>query len=192
MEVINFDLSPTNGKRKVEFFPDITRCVIAGSSGSGKSNVLLSILLYKQPIENIYLCSRTAFQEKYVILESLVSAYNLDKKKKKKKGKQIGFFKCTPDTLPTPANTCNNSVLIFDDILTDNQEKIASHFLYSRHSCNSLFYLTQMYTKIPRKSGIRSNLNFLILFPTDHHNLIQIYHEYVSLLIDSFEKFRNI
>lgn len=190
INVINFDLCPADrGTRLVEFFPDITRCCISGSSGSGKSNVLMSILLHKKPIENVYLCSRTGSQEKYQILKNLIQCYNTEKRKTEKK---IGFFECIPENLPSPSDTRENSILIFDDILLDDQKTISAQFLYSRHKNNSLFYLTQAYTKIPKKSGIRANFNFLILFKTDRHNLLQIFYEYASFDIDSFEQFQQM
>lgn len=187
IQVINFDVQPTE-KRFVKEFPNCSRCAIIGPSGAGKSNVLMTILLYKKPMEVIYLCSRTAHQEKYQLLENLIKMCNERTKKTKKK---IRFFKVTPDTLQPPASTLPNSILIFDDCLADNQNKIAAHFQHSRHDNNSLYYLTQSYSKIPKKSGIRENFNMFLLFKMDLVNLRQIYLEHVSDLA-SFEQFKNL
>ena len=179
ISVINFDVLPPK-KRLVKDFPDCSRCAIIGPSNSGKSNVLLTILLHKQPIHTIYLCSRTAHQEKYQLLRLLIEFYN----KQQKRNKKIQFFQVTPESLQTPANTLSNSILIFDDCLADKQNKIAVHFQHPRHNNNSLYYLTQSYSKIPKKSGIRENFNMLLLFKMDSVNLRQIYLEHVSDLPD--------
>lgn len=175
--VINLDTKPPE-KRKVPMFPNTMRAVIAGSSGAGKTNVVLTILLHRKPLTNIYLCCKTADQAKYKLLSELVEGHNKSKKK-------IGYSIITDiENLPLPEKIENNSVIIFDDILTEDQDPIANYFLRGRHRNISCFYLTQSYTKIPKKSGIRDNLNFLILFKLDSVNVRQIYYEYISGLTD--------
>ena len=105
--------------------------------------------------------------------------------KKKKK-----FHPADCKNLPEPEEIVKGSLIIFDDILTETQEKIANFFLRGRHRDISCFYLSQAYTKIPKKSGIRENFNYLILFRQDLVNLRQIYTEYVTDF--SFEKFRQM
>jgi hypothetical protein len=190
ISIINFDSTPSK-KRAIDEFPDCVRCAIIGPSGSGKSNVLMTILMYKEPIKAIYLCSRTAHQEKYKLLASLIAQCNKESLRKNNKTKKIAFFQVTPDTLQPPSRTLKNSILIFDDCLADKQNKIAAHFQHSRHDNNSLFYLTQSYSKIPKKSGIRENFNMCILFKMDLVNLRQIYLELASDL-SSFEQFRRM
>jgi len=176
--VINLDNKPPE-KRKVPMFPNTMRVVIAGGSGAGKTNVVLTIVLHKKPLTNIYLCCKTADQSKYKLLQELVDEYNKGKKKR------IGYYVITEiKDLPPPEKVENNSTIIFDDILTEDQDPIANYFLRGRHRNISCFYLTQSYTKIPKKSGIRENLNFLILFKLDNVNLRQIFYEYVSGLTD--------
>ena len=83
-----------------------------------------------------------------------------------------------------------NSIVIFDDVLTEKQDKVANFFLRGRHRNISCFYLSQAYTKIPKKSGIRENFNYIILFRQDLVNLRQVYTEYVTDV--TFEKFRTM
>lgn len=180
--VINFDLKPQT-KRCVEIFPDVLRCGIFGPSGIGKSNVLLTILLHIKPFWSLYLCSKTAYQDKYKLLSKLVADYN------KKTKTKIKFRELSIDDLPEPEDIEKNAVIVFDDILTENQDKIANFFLRGRHRDISCFYLSQSYTKIPKKSAIRSNFNYLILFSQDLINLRQIFIEYVTDL--NFEQFRK-
>lgn len=184
IKVINFDDEGQNDKRLVEMFPNIMRCGIFGPSGCGKTNVLMTILLHHEPVSSIYLCSRTAFQDKYQNLEKLVDSYN------DRGNRKIKFSKCTPDTLVLPEKVDEYSSVIFDDVLTEGQDKIANFFLRGRHRKISCFYLSQSYTKIPKKSGIRENFNFLIIFKQDNINLRQLYNEYITDI--SFEQFRSL
>jgi len=183
IKVINFD--KVGGKKKervVKMFPDILRCGIFGPSGCGKTNVLMTILLHVRPFRDVYLCSKTSYQEKYSKLRELANSYNKSNKNK------ISIHDVV--VLPEPENVPPRSIVIFDDILTENQDKIANFFLRGRHREISCFYLAQSYTKIPKKSGIRENFNYLILFRQDQVNLRQIYTEYVTDL--NFEQFRQL
>lgn len=185
--VINFDIKPKSS-RQVEMYPNILRAGLFGPSGSGKSNTLFTCLLYMRPFHNLYLCSKTSFQEKYKLLNELIGSYNKNRAGEKKK--KINFHQVnSTNDLPEPEQVPCGSVIIFDDILTENQDKIANFFLRGRHRDISCFYLSQGYTKVPKKSCIRENFNYLILFRQDLVNLRQIYVEYVTDL--TFEKFKH-
>lgn len=158
IKVINFDAGSQN-RRVVEMFPNILRCGIFGPSGSGKSNILLTILVHIRPFQYIYLCSKTAYQEKYKFLQELIERHNYGKKKVK-----IKFSHLSPDNLTEPEQIEENSIIIFDDVLGEDQNKIANFFLRGRHRNISCFYLSQTYTKIPKKTGIRENFNYLYDF----------------------------
>lgn len=173
IRVINFDMGQ-KPERRVPLFPDTTRCGIFGPSGCGKTNVLLTVLMYKEPLKAIYLCSRTASQPKYTLLRQLVDEYNTSNKNAK-----ITYEESTPTSLPVPEKLKTDSIAIFDDILAESQDNIAKFFMRGRHRNISCFYLAQSYTKIPKKSGIRENFNFLIIFKQDRINLKQIYTEHI-------------
>jgi len=118
-------------------------------------------------------------------LENLVHHYNA-----RKNIQVIQFVKLTPDVLIVPEQTEVGSSIIFDDVLTEGQDKIANFFLRGRHRKISCFYLAQSYTKIPKKSGIRENFNYLIIFRQDNVNLRQLYNEYITGV--SFQQFKGI
>ena len=174
IRIINFE-NEERERRLVPVFPNIMRCGILGPSRCGKTNVLMTVLLFHEPLASIYLCSRTALQNKYLKLENLVHNYNTGKNVK-----PLQFVKLTPDILIQPEQVEIGSKVIFDDILTEGQDKIANFFLRGRHRKISCFYLSQSYTKIPKKSGIRENFNFLIIFRQDTVNLRQLYNEYIT------------
>lgn len=179
IKIINFDTkSSTAGSRTVAAFPNTMRCGLFGPSGCGKTNVLLTILLHKQPIKHIYLCSRTNFQDKYKLLKNLTASA------------KVNYHELQVDKLPLPEDIHPDSIIIFDDVLTEDQNKIANFFIRGRHRNISCFYLAQSYTKIPKKSCIRENFNYLILFRQDSINLRQIYNEHITGT--TFDKFKKL
>lgn len=180
--MLNFDTKP-KCERAVEMFPDILRAGIFGPSGGGKTNILLTILLHIRSFKNVYLCSKTGFQEKYSLLRNLIVSYN-----KRKRG--LIKFHTLSFPLPKPETIEKNSVVIFDDVLTENQDMIADYFMRGRHRGISCFFLSQCYTKIAKKSGIRGNFNYLIILRQDLINLRQIYVEYITGI--HFDKFKNM
>lgn len=186
IQILNFDKKNKVEKRVVSMFPNIMRAGILGPSGCGKTNVLMTILLHKKPLRDIYLCSKSINQDKYQILHNLIKKYN------KSHSERIGFYEILDlEKLPPPEKVPENSLIIFDDILTEQQDKIATYFMRGRHRKLTCFYLAQSYTKIPKKSGIRENFNFLILFKQDTVNLRQIFNEYGGGDYD-FKKFKLI
>ena len=80
ISIINFDNTVKKQRRKVEMFPDVIRCGMFGPSGAGKSNLLLTILVHVRPFKNLYLCSKTSYQEKYNTLRELICSHNKGKK----------------------------------------------------------------------------------------------------------------
>ncbi len=121
--------------------------------GSGKTNILINILAHMELPKNIYLCTKAANQEKYKLLNEC----------KKSKICIIDVI----ENLPDPNEVTVRSIIIFDDILTENQQKIAEFSLRGRINEIIFFYLTQSYTKIPKRSAIRDNFNYLELLDQD-------------------------
>ena len=187
IQVINFDNKSNKDKRKVEMFPNVIHCGMFGPSGAGKSNLLLTMLVHVRPYKNLYLCSKTSYQEKYATLKELIAEHN---KGKKKSSQKINIHELQIEGLLEPEELESDSIVIFDDVLTEKQDKVANFFLRGRHRNISCFYLSQAYTKIPKKTGIRENFNYVILFRQDLVNLRQVYTEYVTDV--SFDKFRSM
>ncbi|VDO44680.1 unnamed protein product [Brugia timori] len=169
------------------FFPNVIRAGIFGPSGCGKTNVLIQILLEINTYHHIYLCSKTSNQEKYVRLKQIINIYNDNQPKH-----TISFTTLPPNNLPEPEKIQPNSVIIFDDILTDPQANIATYFLRGRHHNISCFYLAQTYSKVP-KQCIRDNFNYIIIFKQDDTNLKHIHNNHVTdLNFETFKKMCNL
>lgn len=182
---INHDDKTPNKKKRYrhsKLLPDTVRGIICGPSNCGKTNILLNLIFQPNGLkfENIYLFTKSLHQEKYKMLKEVLE-----------KTKQIGFFPfteneeviCTADAKP-------NSLFVFDDIITQNQNKMREFFSMGRHYSIDSIYLTQSYAKMP-KHLIRDNCNILILFKQDETNLKHIFQDHISPDM-TFEKFKNI
>lgn len=166
-------------------FPNVMRAIICGPSNCGKTNVLMNILT-KIHHTDIIICSKTSYQDKYKHLENLIEEFN----------KVCNKFNMGPrkyqnlslESLPNPEEISPCSVVIFDDISTEQQDKISNYFAYGRHNKISCFYLSQTYSKIP-KQLIRDNVNYIILFLQDKTNLKHVYDDHVCDI--DYDVFKN-
>lgn len=130
--------------------------------------------------ENVYIFSRTLFQPQYRQLKKILSSME-----------HIGLYMYgnTVD-IPLPVEAKPNSIVIFDDIACDKQERIRMYFSMGRHSYVDSFYLTQSYCRIP-KHLIRDCANLIIVFKQDMLNMKRIYDDHVNMDM-SFEKFKQL
>lgn len=156
-------------KRHSALLPNSIRCIIAGPSNCGKTNLLLSLIESEHGLkfENVYIYSKSLEQEKYQYLKKMLS--NIQ---------GIGFYQFTSSNqVIAPNKAKKNSIIIFDDVICDkNQENIKNYYCLGRHRGIDCFYLTQTYTKVS-KHLIRDNCNLLILFRQDDMNLKHVYND---------------
>jgi len=138
--------------------------MILGAYGSGKTNVLLSYLGHRQPpFKHIYLCTRTLYQPKYQLLQESINEHNKEKKNLKN---QIHFHAVDVNNIPDPEEVEEGAIIIFDDVLTEKQDRIANFFLRGRHrQISCVCIISQSFTRLDKKNCIRSNMNYLILMP---------------------------
>lgn len=158
------------------------RGLIIGSSGSGKTNVMIALLENPNGLRftNLYVYSKTLGQPKYEYLRNLLKPL-----------KKIGYYEYEngEDVIP-PTAVKPWSVVIFDDVVCDKQGPMREYFCFGRHKNIDTFYLSQTYSSIP-KQLIRDNANFLVIFKLDHTNLKHIYDDFVSVDM-SLERFRQM
>ena len=156
-------------KRNGNLLPDNIRCLIVGPSACGKTTLMVdNFLLAPNWLDwknrHLYVFSKSLEQLKY---QQLMKLYD---------GLDIATFE--PDV--KPLHEClDNSVVVFDDIILDNQNKVRNFFTQGRHKNIDCFYLAQTFSKIP-KQLIRDNSNFICVFHQDHTNLKHIHDEYVG------------
>lgn len=164
-----------------QLLPNSIRCIICGPSNCGKTNVILSLLLHPNGLkfQNVYLYSKTAFQPKYKFLNIVLKSVP-----------EVNFYIYEDNSIIHPNEALSNSVIIFDDVVCEDQTNIRNYFAMGRHKQLDCFYLTQTYSKIP-KQLIRDNVNLLILFKQDDLNMKHVFEEHVNSDIPWFE-FKNL
>lgn len=183
LRIRNFDKTiEKEEKIHSDLFPNNVRCLIVGSSGVGKTNIMLNLLFDANGLrfENVYVFSKSLYQAKYKFLETVLSDIP-----------EITYFKFSEnDQMVSPDETKSNSVIIFDDIVCEQQDNIRNHFIICRHKKNNVIYICQTYARIP-KHLIRDNANFIIVFQQDELNLKHIYSDHVNSDM-TFETFKDI
>jgi hypothetical protein len=185
LPINNLDLQMSSPKLDYRHGPLLSstiRCIIAGSSNCGKTNVMLSLLEHPNGLryENVYIYSKSLYQPKYEYLKELLEPI---------KGINYYPFSEGGNIIP-PAKAKRNSIFIFDDVSCDKQNIIKAYFSMGRHSEVDCFYLTQTYTCIP-KHLLRDNANMLVLFRQDDMNLQHVYRDHVNNDM-KFDQFKNI
>lgn len=178
---------PTSSKthpRHSFLLPNNIRALIVGKSNSGKTNILINLLLHPNGLnyENIYLYSKSLHQEKYLNLMKIFSLIP-----------DISFFYFNnAENMVTPEECKPNSIIIFDDILCDkaNRQLLRQFFSRGRHKNLDTFYLHQTYANID-KHIVRDSANMVILFPQDELNLDKVYKDCFSTDF-SFNTFKQM
>lgn len=162
--------------------PHTIRCLIVGPSSTGKSNVMFNLLFEKNGLRftNVYVFSKSLYQPKYVLLEKVMA-----------KVPEVGYFPYNDneEVIP-PEDAESNSVMIFDDVSCERQNKIKDYFTRGRHKSIDCFLLGQTYTDIPKR-GIRDNANMVILFRQDERNMRYVYNDHVNTDMH-FETFKKM
>lgn len=164
------------------------RGLICGPSGSGKSCTILSLLLHPNGLrfENVYLFSRTLNQEKYQFLKRVLEPL----------APQIGYYTYGSTMedgqveLLRPDAIKPHSIVIFDDIITEDYKILREYFAMSRHFALDIFFCTHSYVLVP-KNLIRINLTMIVLFKMDVSNLRHIYDDHLQGDLD-FDLFKTM
>ena len=168
-----------------QLLPNPLRCLIVGSSGCGKTNLLLNLIYNAQgiPFKNLYLFSRSIDQTAYITLRDCYE------KIEKKLGKKIAYFFSNCEDLVSVDECSPNSLVVFDDCLMEEQNKIKDYFIRGRHKQISCVYLSQSYGRVDMQM-IRNNVNMLCLFSQNKHYTIRIYDDFVGsdMIYSKFDK----
>lgn len=169
-------------RRHSPLLPNSIRCIVCGPSNCGKTNAVLNLLFSENGLrfENIYVFSKSLYQDKYRFLKDLLG-----------KVPEIGFYVYSEnEEVISPEEAEPNSVMIFDDVACEKQNNIRNYFSMGRHNNIDSFYLCQTYSRIP-KHLVRDNANLLILFRQDDLNLKHVYQDHVNTDM-VFHKFKNM
>lgn len=170
--------------RHSELLPNNLRCIIAGPSSCGKTNLLISLIESENGLkfENLYIYSKTLNQDKYQYLQTILAPIE-----------GIGYytFSSSDDVIP-PNKAKRNSVFVFDDMICDkSQESVRNLFCLGRHHQTDVIYLTQSLVKL-NKNLIRENANFVILFKQDCLNLRHAWNDFGISSDLNFDEFKQL
>ena len=167
MEIPNYNVDIKNKKFKQlhSFMPNDTfRMLICGNSGSGKTNLLIHMLI--DPLlyyDKIYLYAKYLDQEKY---------QNLIKEMNEASNEEVGYniMEVSNDAIfPISDLDCkdNQKIIIFDDYVCEkNQRQTVDYFIQGRHKNCSVIYLSQSFYKTPRDIRLNCSHYCIYEFPS--------------------------
>ena len=174
-------------------FPKNIFCVMAGSTGSGKTNLMIHFLKEKQLLNYLmYMCTAQLFISHHmnILKEYYEALENFIKDTTGKVIKIANFFDTDDEIVdPSTLNKDKNHIMIFDDVMLKDQTVIKEYFCKGRHNNVNVFYLCQSLHKIS-KHCIRENANMFILFKQDDKTLKYFHETHISGDMD-FEEFKQ-
>ena len=221
MEVnVKFAWKSENKRNNSPLLPNNIRGLIVGKSNSGKTCLVLNLLLNPGWLDydHLYIFGKSLHQKEYVVLKKGIEAglskeqlANLFHNQESissptqliddyisnggvgKGGITAEFFddcQLIPD--PSLLNDQHKNLMIFDDCILERQNKCQSFYTRGRHSNCDSFYISQNYFKLDRQT-IRENSNLIILFPQNPKNLQHIHADHCNeLAFQDFKDFCNL
>jgi hypothetical protein len=174
-------------------FPKNIFCVISGATGCGKTNLLLNFLLEGGMLDynDVYVYTSTLHQPAYKYLAKYYNNMENFFKNNYKRNVTIAHFFDTDEEIKNPneLDPNTNHIMVFDDVMLDDQTKIKEYFCKGRHNNVNVFYLCQSLHRIA-KHCIRDNANVFILFHQDDKTLEYFHKTHVSGDMN-FKEFRD-
>ena len=142
--------------------------IICGSTGSGKSNLITSMITKQLVFDRIYVLSRHIDQACYNYIKKNIEMTEKEMKKKYNVSTEIiQLWSDDINELPDIGSFDKNyrNLVIIDDfsvISRPLEKKIVDYYTRCRHHNASIWFLAQFYFGIPRP--IRLNCGYVILF----------------------------
>ena len=141
------------------------RLLICGSTGCGKTNLLLNLILYYLHYNKIYVYAKDLTEQKYQKLQEFFEEVNDILKEKTGEVLEIATFSSNKDDIVNVDELDKEyqNLIIFDDFVTEkDQYLIEDLFIRGRKKNCSLIYLTQSYFSTPK--DIRLQCNYFVLY----------------------------
>lgn|SRR5699024_2027941 len=188
-------------------FPKSIRGCIIGKSGCGKTNLLMNLLLGEfdsfdfLDYDHLYIYGKSLHQPEYELLNTCYRFNNSKNdtfkcfKNKINPIRQLKnpevYIEMSDDlnSIPDPVdfNKKDKNIVIFDDVMLENQNNIESYYTRGRHNNIDCFYISQNYFKLPRQT-IRENSNLFFIFKQDQMNVNKIYNDHCNdITLDDFK-----
>lgn len=150
------------------------RICISGGSGTGKSNIMLNILMNHAYFDKLYIFCKDPSEDKYQLIEQeLESLQNKLEKKLKREIEPLLLISTDLDEIPdlNELDPEKQHLFVFDDMvnLSEREQKpINDIFIRGRKRNCSVIYLSQSFTNIPKI--IRKNCNYHIVTSVSNSN----------------------
>jgi len=175
-----------------EIFPRNIFMILAGCTGCGKTNLIMNFILKKFVYyDDMMIYTNTPYQDAYKFLQDSNAVF----KSQTKTSKDIVTFHSPDEGIINPSALDKNKthVVIFDDVMNENQKDMTDYFCQGRHNNVNVFYLCQSLHQL-KKHGIRQNANIFILFLQDKKTLKYFYETHISgdMPFDELEKICDI
>ena len=213
MNIKDFSIKGSHKRFNNPLLPSSLRGLIVGRSNSGKTVLLLNLLLRDGWLDynNLLVFGNSLHQEEYQIIKKGYDR-NLGKKQvfnlfnnqdqikpseaiehyqgEESGGIDVEFYEnCEDIPDPKTLDPKKKNLIILDDCYLGKQSKAGMYYSRGRHNnCDSL-YISQNYFSLPRNS-VRENSNLIILFPQNSKSVLHIHQDHCTDL--SFEEFNDL
>jgi len=128
------------------------RLLICGASGTGKTNILVNLILQYLTYDKLYVYAKDLCEGKYSFLQDLFKTFP----------EEALFSEANDIVSVDELDSSKQNLIIFDDHLTQkHQSNIIDLFIRGRKKNASLIYLTQSYYGTPK--SIRLQCDYIIL-----------------------------
>lgn len=150
------------------------RCSIIGSSGSGKTCLLRTLIEKLLDYDTLYIiCPSLERQGIYIKIKQL--------------SEECEYIKCYSSIADFNLEDLNENltnIVIFDDVMTEKKDQplIEKAFSWGRHCSASIFYISQSFFAIPK--NIRLNCSHYCIFPVGDSSEIDRIHGKLATNID--------
>lgn len=211
MNVQDFSIQGVRKRDNNPLLPGSVRGLIVGRSNSGKTVLLLNLLLREGWLDynNLLVFGNSLHQHEYQIIKKGFEAklgksqilnlfHNqtfvpplkaIESYEGTRDGGITAEFYEDCEAIPDPKSLDPKlkNVIILDDCYLGKQSKAGAYYSRGRHSNCDCFYISQNYFALPRNS-VRENSNFIILFPQNAKSIEHIYRDHCSDI--PFEEFK--
>lgn len=156
--------------------------IMVGSTGSGKTSLLLDMLLKWMNYDEIILVAKMTDEPKYEFLQQIMDEIQAENKIKQPLFTAYDNIADLPE-VQSIGNDERTRILIVDDMVNEkNQKKFSDYWIAGRKKGVSCFYLSQRYTDVPKM--IRNNAQFYIFFTQRNKEQQLIYQDLVGSDMD--------
>ena len=140
------------------------RITISGASGTGKTNILLNLILQYLTFDKLYVYAKDLCEAKYDFLQKVCAKFEED----------VLFAKDRNIISVDDLDPEKQNLIVFDDYVTENscQQKIEDLFIRGRKKNASIIYLTQSYYRTPK--NIRLQCDYIILMKSCNQREISL------------------